>query len=167
MYNHYVGQGYDIASLLCPIPPHVRWNKYVFSHNFLSRTNVRESWKCSIVILITCAQQTSLIKDGWMDERCFRPLLCTVKAELGRGQPGLMRWIWDETLPQSSIDRSTSTLQLTALPSELAAAPSLIKAWEDMHSREQANVLTITFTCSIAYITVSYTPMLTYNCNSN
>ena len=29
--------------------------------------------------------------DGWMDERCFRPLLCTVKAELGRGQPGLMR----------------------------------------------------------------------------
>ena len=22
--------------------------------------------------------------DGWMDERCFRPLLCTVKAELGR-----------------------------------------------------------------------------------
>ena len=42
-----------------------------------------------------------------MDERCIRPLLCTVKAELGRGQPGLMRWIWDETLPQSSIDRST------------------------------------------------------------
>ena len=42
-----------------------------------------------------------------MDERCFRPLLCTVKAELGQGQPGLMRWIWDETLPQSSIDRST------------------------------------------------------------
>ena len=29
--------------------------------------------------------------DGWMDERCFRPLLCTVKAELGRGKPGLMR----------------------------------------------------------------------------
>ena len=29
--------------------------------------------------------------DGWMDERCFRPLLCTVKAELGRGQHGLMR----------------------------------------------------------------------------
>ena len=28
---------------------------------------------------------------GWMDERCFRPLLCTVKAALGRGQPGLMR----------------------------------------------------------------------------
>ena len=48
-----------------------------------------------------------IITEGWMDERCFRPLLCTVKAELGRGQPGLMRWIWDETLPQSSIDRST------------------------------------------------------------
>ena len=46
-------------------------------------------------------------KDGWMDERCFRPLLCTVKAELGRGQHGLMRWIWDETLPQSSINHLT------------------------------------------------------------
>ena len=41
------------------------------------------------------------------DETCFRPLLCNIKAELGWGQPGLMRWIWDETLPQSSIDRST------------------------------------------------------------
>ena len=30
-------------------------------------------------------------REGWMDERCFRPLLCTVKAELGQGQPGLMR----------------------------------------------------------------------------
>ena len=27
MYNHYVGEGYDIASLICPIPFHVRWNK--------------------------------------------------------------------------------------------------------------------------------------------
>ena len=42
-----------------------------------------------------------------MDEQCFRPFLCTVKAELDRGQPGLMRWTWDETLPQSSIDSST------------------------------------------------------------
>ena len=49
----------------------------------------------------------NVVMNGWMDERCFKPLLCTVKAELGRGQPGLMRWIWDETLPQSSIDRST------------------------------------------------------------
>ena len=41
---------------------------------------------------------TSLAK-GWMgDERCFRPLLCTVNAELGRGQPELMSWIWNETL---------------------------------------------------------------------
>ena len=62
--------------------------------------------------------------DGWMDERCFRPLLCTVKAELGWGQPGLMRWNWDEALPQSCINRSPSTQQPTALPSELAAAPS-------------------------------------------
>ena len=55
----------------------------------------------------TVASATSLEDfkmDGWT---VFRPFLCTVKAELGRGQPGLMRWIWDETLPQSSIDRST------------------------------------------------------------
>ena len=57
-----------------------------------------------VVGLLQCSTSN---KDGWMDERCFRPLFCTVKAELGRGQPGLMRWIWDETLPQSSIDRST------------------------------------------------------------
>ena len=33
----------------------------------------------------------ALMERERMDERCFRPLLCTVKAELGRGQPGLMR----------------------------------------------------------------------------
>ena len=33
--------------------------------------------------------------DGWMDERCLRPLFCTIKAQLGRGQPGLMRSSWD------------------------------------------------------------------------
>ena len=38
-----------------------------------------------------------------MDERCLRPLFCTTKAELGWGQPGLMR-CWDETLPQCNID---------------------------------------------------------------
>ena len=27
---------------------------------------------------------------GWMDEQCFMLLFCTVKAELGRGQPGLL-----------------------------------------------------------------------------
>ena len=26
-----------------------------------------------------------------MNERCLRPLLCTVKAELGQGQPGLIK----------------------------------------------------------------------------
>ena len=36
--------------------------------------------------------------DGWMDERCFRPLLCTVKAELGRG---LKRWNYDVQLKRA------------------------------------------------------------------
>ena len=38
-----------------------------------------------------CAILADYVRYEWMDERCFRPLLCTVKAELGRGQPGLMR----------------------------------------------------------------------------
>ena len=63
------------------------------------------------------------IETNRMGERCFRPLLCTVKAELGRGQPGLMRWIWDETLPRAVSTARPSTLQLTRLPSEPAAAP--------------------------------------------
>ena len=58
-----------------------------------------------------------------MDERCLRPLFCTIKAELGRGQPGLMRWSWDETLPQCSIDRSTLHTAAHRATSELAAAP--------------------------------------------
>ena len=34
-----------------------------------------ESVLCPIPVHVT---------DGWMDERCFRPLFCTIKAELGR-----------------------------------------------------------------------------------
>ena len=53
-------------------------------------------------IIFHCVKTLHLLgcagdKYGWMDERCFRPLICTVKAELGWGQPGLMRWSWDET----------------------------------------------------------------------
>ena len=59
-----------------------------------------------------------------MDERCLRPLFCTIKAELGRGQPGLMRWSWDETLPQCSIDRSTLQTAAHRATSELVAAPT-------------------------------------------
>ena len=33
---------------------------------------------------------------------CFRPLFCTIKAELGRGQLGLMRWNFYETYPRST-----------------------------------------------------------------
>ena len=66
-----------------------------------------------------------VIADGCMNERCFQPLFCTIKAELGRGQPGLMRWSWDETLPQSSIDRSTLHTAAHRATNELAAAPWL------------------------------------------
>ncbi len=50
------------------------------------------------------ARKATILAGKTKNEQCFRPLFCTVKAELGRGQPGLMRWIWDETLPQSSIE---------------------------------------------------------------
>ena len=45
-----------------------------------------------------CSKWYAAERAGWMDERCFRPLLCTVKAELGQGQPqrgregGRERW---------------------------------------------------------------------------
>ena len=58
-----------------------------------------------------------------MDERCFRPLLCTVKAELGRGQPGLRDEFGMKHCPRAVSISRPSTLQPTALPSELAAAP--------------------------------------------
>ena len=64
-----------------------------------------------------------------MNERCFRPLFCTVKAELGRGQSGLMRWSWDETLPQCSIDHSTLHTAAHRATSELAAAPTFNIEW--------------------------------------
>ena len=56
----------------------------------------------------------------------FRPFFCTIKAELGWGQPGLMRWIRDETSRQCSIDRSTLHTAAHCATSELAAAPLII-----------------------------------------
>ena len=38
---------------------------------------------------------------------CFRPRFSTVKAILGRRQPGRMRWIFYEPCPWCRIDRST------------------------------------------------------------
>ena len=38
-----------------------------------------------------CSQNVNLAEEnGWMNG-VFRPLFCTIKTELGRGQPGLMR----------------------------------------------------------------------------
>ena len=44
-------------------------------------------------------------------------LVCTMKADLGRGQPGLMRRNFYET-SQSSIDPSTLDSESSALPLE-------------------------------------------------
>ena len=64
---------------------------------------------------------------GWMNERHFRPLFCTVEAELGQRQPGLLRWIWDETLPLYSIDRSTLHTVAHRAIRELRAASTHIR----------------------------------------
>ena len=85
---------------------------------------------CTHVRVYWCIRPTHT---GWMDERCFRPLLCTVKAELGQGQPGLMRWIWDETLPRAVSIARPSTLQHTALPSELAPPPPPFRMHTDTY----------------------------------
>ena len=55
-----------------------------------------------------------------MDERCFRPLLCTVKAELGRGQPGLMRLITRMMPGDDVILHSLIEANNLAQPYELA-----------------------------------------------
>ena len=54
----------------------------------------------------------------WIEQMkwCFRLLFYTMKAELGRGQLGLMRWIFYETCP-----RAVSNLQ----PSIESSAPPL------------------------------------------
>ena len=74
----------------------------------------------------SCSYSLIALWIRWMDERCLRPLFSTIKAELGRGQPGLMRWIWDETLPRCSIDRSTLRTAGHRTTSELAAAPCIM-----------------------------------------
>ena len=60
---------------------------------FVSTFTSAASSPTSLVSIALCFEVLVILKQfhGWMDERCFRPLLCTVKAELGRGQPGLMR----------------------------------------------------------------------------
>ena len=68
-------------------------------------------WSSSI---ITCKMH-----DIWKNEmkcRCFRPLSCTIKAELGRGQPGLMTWYFLWNLPQSSTDTLTQVQRTTTRP---------------------------------------------------
>ena len=91
------------------LPVWGKQNSFIFPWEIMPSEKNKEWPHCSPSMLENIRLPDPQIsnKKGWMDERCFRPLLCTVKAELGRGQPGLMRWIWDETLPQSSIDRST------------------------------------------------------------
>ena len=41
---------------------------------------------------------------GWMDERCFRPLLCTVKAELGRGNERVDSKLWHYQMQIKRVD---------------------------------------------------------------
>ena len=84
-----------------------------------------------------------------MDERCFRPLLCTVKAELGRGQPGLMRWIWDETLPQSSIDRSTFYSAAHHATKWASGRPLLKLVKKKKKMKRKTNIAVVQVLCSI------------------
>ena len=67
-------------SYIVTIHIHVTAHVYVGGKNMRTVTPEVNEYPCQL-----------FESEEWMDERCFRPLLCTVKAELGRGQPGLMR----------------------------------------------------------------------------
>ena len=52
---------------------------------------VIESVHTRLLLVLEVKVISVVTEDGWMDERCFRPLFCSIKAELGLGQEGLMR----------------------------------------------------------------------------
>ena len=94
------------------------------THRVSSFSSLVPSWNkwrviCRSYVVLYCPMM-----DGWMNG-VLGHFFCTTKAELGWGQPGLMRWSWDETLPQCSIDRSTLYIAAHCATSELAAAPCL------------------------------------------
>ena len=66
----------------------------------------RVSLACHIGPEVETNDGLVMLEWKWNDW-CFRPRLCTCKAILGRGQPALMRWIYNESCPWRRIDRST------------------------------------------------------------
>ena len=136
----------------------------------LLNTAIQPCGFCNAVLCIaSCSHRKSLqgsFSDGWMDERCFRPLFCTIKTELGRGQPGLMRWSWDETLPQCSIDRSTFYTAAHSATSGLAAAPAAFLNWAQWHQfwfQFRCNFLpsTVCRCRKVWWLTIGFSP---YHC---
>ena len=76
--------------------------------------------------------------------RCFRPLFCTMKAELGRGQPGLMRWNFYETCPRAVSNPRPSTLSPARYRSTTAAPGSYWPELTGAHSYIYKYTLTLT-----------------------
>ena len=65
--------------------------------------------KTSVLLLLTriLLMYVKERMNVWMNDCCFRSRFCTVKAILGQGQPGLMRWILLWIMLLVKIDRST------------------------------------------------------------
>ena len=82
------------------------WPKpYHIIHITLPENTLR--YYCCCLICASPSQQCLVIKNtpDQMNEWCFRPRFCTMKAILGWGQPGLMRWIllWIMPLVQDRL----------------------------------------------------------------
>ena len=80
-----------------------------------------------------------LFKRNEMKCRCFRPLFCTMKAELGRVQLGLMRWNFYKTCPRAVSNLRPYTLsparyrQTTVAPQAELRVERSILIWDKFY----------------------------------
>ena len=89
----------------------IKWKSWC---EMMMMMNIREGWFKTSLPWGTHMRVAHASRRNEMP--CFRPLFCTVKAELGRGHLGLMRWNFLWNLPQSSIELATIYSESSALP---------------------------------------------------
>ena len=113
MYNHYVGEGYDIASLLCPIPFHVRWNKIYLNQNICVCSLV-SSGKDSALSFLSFFFRSCYWSQFNIEALC---LLVSVWTEVLSGELTLSKWNYMglelpkewKCLPNTSTDLTNCT----------------------------------------------------------
>ena len=91
---------------------------------------------------------------------------CTIKAELGRGQPGLIRWNFLWNLSQSSIDLSTLDSESSALlldhggPAKKTIGNRMTNASQNLNrlvhpADSVCNTIVYLFECNICIVAIS------------